>query len=195
MRWGLALAALGMAAGLASAAFAAPVESRYSKTSGADCRTFERDMEASAEECWGVAGVRVLIATDDARTRVSYGARAATELAAREGFTRLNSVGETIEWRGERSAGTFKPFATILRWRIMDPDTPRAVLVVTRLGPGATCHVAYVDAAANTEANALARRAADERARSFRCGKDAPAGVGDAGPGSRLAIESRNVRR
>jgi hypothetical protein len=195
MRRRLAAAAVGMAAGLASAASAAPVESRYSKTSGAGCRTVEQDVEASVEMCRGPGGVPVLISTGDARTTVSYGPRAATELAAREAFARLNSVGETIEWRGERDARGFTPFATILRWRIMDPDTPRAVLVVTRLKPGATCHVAYIDAAANTEPNALARRAADERARSFRCGREAPTVLGNPGPASKLAVESRNVRR
>src|SRR3954469_17921423 len=41
MRWGLPAAALGIAAGLAGAAAAAPLESRYTKTSGAGCRMVE----------------------------------------------------------------------------------------------------------------------------------------------------------
>jgi hypothetical protein len=45
------------------------------------------------------------------------------------------------------------------------------VLVVTRLGPGGVCHVGYVDARANPDANALARKIADESARTFKCGK------------------------
>jgi hypothetical protein len=39
----------------------------------------------------------------------------------------------------------------------------KAMLAVTRLPPGAVCHVAYVDVAANSNANELARQAADER--------------------------------
>jgi hypothetical protein len=46
------------------------------------------------------------------------------------------------------------------------------VLVVTRLGPGGSCHVGYVDARANPDANALARKLADEHARTFKCGTD-----------------------
>ncbi len=43
------------------------------------------------------------------------------------------------------------------------------MLVVTQLKPGATCHVAYVDARANPDADELARKAADESARDFDC--------------------------
>ena len=46
------------------------------------------------------------------------------------------------------------------------------MLVVTRLGPGGVCHVGYVDAKANPDANELARKIADEHARTFKCGKD-----------------------
>ena len=45
-------------------------------------------------------------------------------------------------------------------------------MVVTRLPPGAVCHVAYVDVRANPNPNELARKAADEIARDFKCGKD-----------------------
>ena len=34
------------------------------------------------------------------------------------------------------------------------------------------CHVGYVDARANPDANELARKIADENARTFKCGKD-----------------------
>ncbi len=50
-----------------------------------------------------------------------------------------------------------------------------------RLGePGSICHVARVDATANANANELARQAADEQARSFRCGTE-PVVIGDPG--------------
>ena len=47
--------------------------------------------------------------------------------------------------------------------------TEGQVLVVTKIAPGATCHVAYVDALANPDANELARKAADEKAVDFDC--------------------------
>jgi hypothetical protein len=48
----------------------------------------------------------------------------------------------------------------------------KPLLAVTRLPPGAVCHVAYVDVKANPDANELARRAADENAHDFKCGKE-----------------------
>ena len=55
------------------------------------------------------------------------------------------------------------------------------VLVVTRLDPGGSCHVGYVDARANPDANELARKLADERARTFKCGTDKRIVVGTKG--------------
>ena len=46
------------------------------------------------------------------------------------------------------------------------------LLAVMRLPPGPICTVAYIDRAANPNANALARKAADEIARTFKCGAD-----------------------
>jgi hypothetical protein len=55
------------------------------------------------------------------------------------------------------------------------------LLVVMRLPPGAVCKVAYVDRAANSDANALARKAADEIAPNFKCGADKVQIVGARG--------------
>ena len=48
-------------------------------------------------------------------------------------------------------------------------------------------HVAYIDASANADANALAQQAADEKAGAFTCGKDEAAIVGKRGRGAELA--------
>ena len=56
-----------------------------------------------------------------------------------------------------------------------------SALVVTRLGPGGVCHVGYVDARANPDANELARKIADQHARTFRCGKDKRVILGKVG--------------
>jgi len=58
---------------------------------------------------------------------------------------------------------------------------------VTRLPPGEVCHVAYGEAQANPNANELARKAADELARDFKCGKDEVKVIGDSGVAVGLA--------
>lgn len=63
----------------------------------------------------------------------------------------------------------------------------KPLLAVTRLPPGAVCHVAYVDVKANPDANELARRAADENARDFKCGKDELKVIGAGGRAVELA--------
>lgn len=65
--------------------------------------------------------------------------------------------------------------------------TSKAMLVVTRLPPGPVCHVAYVDAVANPAANELARKAADDFARGFTCGKDEVKIIGAGGRAVELA--------
>ncbi len=61
------------------------------------------------------------------------------------------------------------------------------MLVVTRLPPGAVCHVAYVDVKANPNANEVARQAAD-KARDFNCAKDKVRVEGASGRAVELAL-------
>jgi hypothetical protein len=68
------------------------------------------------------------------------------------------------------------------------------VSVVTRLGPGGVCHVGYVDALANRDADALARKIADERARTFRCATDKPVILGETGPGLSSCADAEKVQ-
>jgi hypothetical protein len=135
-----------------------------------------------AWQCAGHAGLQVHLSAGDQRMFVSYGPWK-DSLAAAQTLPGFNDVYEgTVEWRIEKNAhGRPRPFATILRWNVMMPqDRDKAtatkasgrVLVVTRLGPGGSCHVGYVDARANPDANALARKLADEHARTFKCGTD-----------------------
>jgi hypothetical protein len=132
--------------------------------------------------CPGHAGIRVVIAGGDQRSLVSFrGGKLKDDEASSQTFAAFNDVTKgTVEWRmdGEDSP----PFAAIMRWSVTTeadhakatgPITPSGqVLVITRLASDGVCHVGYVDARANKDANALARQIADEHARSFRCGKD-----------------------
>ena len=49
-------------------------------------------------------------------------------------------------------------------------------------------HVGYVDVKANPEADELARKAADEVARGFKCGEDEVKVIGDRGRAVELAV-------
>jgi hypothetical protein len=90
-----------------------------------------------------------------------------------------------------------RSFAIIQRWQLDDntnPDKsgrprPQAMLVVTRLPPGPVCHLAYVDAAANSDANELARKAADELFCDFKCGQDSREGGREKRTRSRAGAE------
>jgi hypothetical protein len=112
------------------------------------------------------------------REAVSVGrnrASAAREPAAQAWFGPFSSTTTTVDWRA--LDGT--PFAIIQRWHLADNSdedkdgrpVAKPMLAVTRLPPGAVCHVAYVDVKANPNANELARKAADEIARGFKCGR------------------------
>jgi hypothetical protein len=48
--------------------------------------------------------------------------------------------------------------------------------------------VAYIDVKANPDANELARKAADEIARDFKCGTDAVKVIGTSGRAVELAL-------
>ena len=139
--------------------------------------------------CAGHGGIDVYLTAGDQRIKVSFGKNAAREPAARQTFPRFNSVYHgTVEWRLETPpGGRPRPFAAILRWNVKleddEKETTGRVLVVTRLGAGGVCHVGYVDARANPNANELAAKLADEHARGFKCGTDKPIVAGKVTPG------------
>jgi hypothetical protein len=191
-----AAAALFAAAfGLISPANAQTFSSSYTSTAPKDCRTIGKPENGSTTQvCPGKSGLVVLISEDDLRQTVSVGPNrvaAAKEPAAEAWFAPFNSTAPTVEWR----AVDGKPFAIIQRWLIAannDPDkagtpTSKPVLAVTRLPPGPVCHIAYIDGQANRNANELARQAADEFARDFKCGKEEVKVVGEKGAAVSLA--------
>jgi hypothetical protein len=180
---------------LISPANAQTFSSSYTSSAEKDCRTIGKPKDVSTKQvCPGKSGLVVLISEDDLRQTVSVGpnrAAAAKEPAAEAGFAPFNSTAPTVEWR----AVDGNPFAIIQRWRIADNNdldkagTPasKPMLAVTRLPPGPVCHVAYIDGQANRNANELARQAADEFARDFKCGKDEVKVVGEKGTAVSLA--------
>ena len=184
-----------LALGPISPAGAQTFSSSYTSTAEKDCRTVGKPRDGGATQlCPGKSGLVVVVSEDDLRQTVSVGptgAAAAKEPAAQTWFAPFNSTGNAIEWR----AADGKPFALIQRWLIADNDdvdksgTPasKPMLAVTRLPPGPVCHVAYIDGQANRNANELARQAADEFARDFKCGKDEVKVIGEKGAAVSLA--------
>jgi hypothetical protein len=187
--------ALALAVLLGSPAVSETIQHAYTRFDVDKCQHKQgRGAEDYGEwRCAGYAGVAVVMTAGDQRVYVSYGRNARREPAAGQTLGAPNGEGHRIEWRTARSPGRQGlPFATIMRWTTAvvadDPKVERGVhrgeaLVVTRLGPGAVCHVGYVDGRQNPNANALARAIADRHARAFRCGKDRPIVLGDKGPG------------
>jgi len=183
------------ALGLISPADAQTFSSSYTSTAEKNCRTVGKPRDGGTTQvCPGKSGLVVVISEDDLRQTVSVGptaAAAAKEPAAQTWFAPFNSTANTVEWRMANG----QPFAIIQRWLIADNDdvdksgTPanKPMLAVTRLPPGPVCHVAYVDGQANRNANEVARQAADEFARDFKCGKDEVKVVGEKGSAVKLA--------
>jgi hypothetical protein len=173
------------------------IGSTYTSTAPKDCRVRSANNgvdDSTIRVCPGKNGLIVLIAEDDLRETVSVGRNrlgASKEPAAQTWFGPFNSTTNTVEWR----AANGRPYAIIQRWHIADNSDQdkdgrpiaKPMLAVTRLAPGAVCHVAYVDVQANPNANELARKAADEIARDFRCGKDQVKTVGNSGRAVELA--------
>ena len=192
-----AAALFAAASSLIPPASAQTFSSSYTSTAEKDCRTVGKPRApdgGTTQVCPGKSGLVVLVSEDDLRQTVSVGsnrAAAAKEPAAETSFAPFNSTAPTVEWRAVD--GT--PFAIIQRWLIADNNdldksgtpTSKPMLAVTRLPPGPVCHVAYIDGQANRNANELARQAADEFARDFKCGKDEVKVVGEKGAAVSLA--------
>lgn len=190
MRSALAALLLASAPVLVGTAAAQSIVSTVTKLDLDKCRHTEGKAEEDYGEwrCKGYGGISVYVAAGDQRIYVSFGRNAKSEPAAQQTLASFNGEGEQIEWRLRRGAsGKLAPFAAIMPWSttVSGGDEPvrGRMLVVTRLGSDGVCHVGYVDAKANADADVLARKIADETARPFKCGSDKPQILGKRGPG------------
>ena len=182
--------------GICGPASAGPVKSEYTIVELKRCKPIkEPKAEGAATEgedqgaswwCPGPKGYKLYLAEGDLRFMMAYGKKAKEQRAATQTLPRFNSIfpddqteRATLEWRTRYLKGKWTPFATILRYFTydgdQDPPVRGQVLVVAKVGPKAgadACHVAYIDALANPDANALAQKVADEKAEAFDCMKD-----------------------
>ena len=161
-------------------ALAQQVESFYTDLKLDLCTVLEADDFGVSWVCPGFRGVPVYVSEGDLRFYVSFGLNADNEPAASQTPPPFNTIGEKLEWRVAKVGGSLQPVATILRYAVSNAqgDDNSDLLVVTQIAPGSTCHIAYVDAALNADANELARQAADDLAGSFDCA-DEPVRYGD----------------
>ncbi len=155
---------------------------------------------AVSRACNGHGSYKVFIDEEHLRETLSVGKtvrQAGKEPAATDRFGAFNGYENKVEWRSGHDG---KPYALIVDWSFAnahDLETsgrPKSVrmLVVLRLPPGPVCKVACVDRTANGDANALARKAADEIARGFKCDTGTVQMIGENGSASST---SRAVRR
>lgn len=154
-------------------------ESAYTKVDfDADCRGQTLVDGGGTWTCKGYKTYQIHFAEGDLRQSVFYGAVGPWHKDAFESFGRFNHAGETVEWRLTNG----KPLATIRRWFLAaDEGTSNGaeieVLVVSKVGQkgvGDACVAGYVEASANPEANAIARKVADTVAPGFACRQAEP---------------------
>ena len=171
--------------------------SSYSSTKAVNCWGIKGEKQVddnTTRVCRGKVDLVVFVNEGEMHETISVGRdkiAAGNEPAAQAWFGPSSSALRTIEWR---MAGS-EPVAIIQRWQLADNTetdkdgrpASKAMLVVTRLPPGPVCHIAYVDVAANPNADELARRAADELARNFKCGTDQVKVIGTSGRAVELA--------
>ncbi|KKB07758.1 hypothetical protein [Devosia chinhatensis] len=138
------------------------------------CLVLDADDFGASWACPGYKGYPVMVQEGDLRFSLRYGFNVDKNDAGFQTLPPFNELGSTLEWRLSNASGRWMPIATIVRYHTADPETgvnKGQVLVVTQIKEGDTCHIAYVDALANEDANELARQAAD-KAGDFSCMTD-----------------------
>ncbi len=154
------------------------VKSLYTTVDLKACKQVRRQRDGGAWRCSGLAGIPVYIAEGDLRQFLSVGADAEKRRAATQTLGPFNSIFErgsdraTIEWRFDRRGERQVPYAIIVRFHTSQDGRKGDVLVVSKVSAAETCHMAYIDALANSDAIALARQVADSQAKTFDCGQE-----------------------
>jgi hypothetical protein len=138
------------------------------------CLVLEADDFGASWSCPGYKGFPLMVEEGDLRFSLQYGFNVDENDAGNQTLPPFNTLGSKLEWRLSNASGRWMPIATIVRYHTADPETGEdsgEVLVVTQIKQGDTCHIAYVDAKANADANELARQTAD-KAGDFDCAAD-----------------------
>jgi hypothetical protein len=169
--------------GFCQAAHASDISSAYTDLdSKKDCVTYAQAEQGDGDwanlVCSGYRGYPVLINYDDARESVYYGFPSDDMTAVWESFSAFNGSGPKVEWRIETKGDIAVPYAAIHRRSVSDPQDEKKstdVLVVAKVAQPEQhegCTIGLVLATGNPQANDQARKLADEKAKTFACGKD-----------------------
>jgi len=162
------------------------------------------------ERCEGYAGWAVYVGASDHSAGAAFSDRGRDAQLSQNPIghgAQFQSFSRVVEWRVRAGANGWTPFATIHRWtsgsQVYDEAAGRMtgeveqrdnVLVVSALretGAMGGCHVAYVDARSVTDANRVARAAADLDTGAFRCGYDEPVWIRASGAAALMARAGR----
>jgi hypothetical protein len=176
MKWRAGFAALVLAAIAAPDAWAIhQLKSLYTVVDLGECKAVKAQAATDVRMCEGLPGYPIYVVENARKIYLSVGSNAAASLAAQQTLSAANTVFEpgtkrtTVEWRFIIRDEKPVPYATIVRYFTREGKDKGEVLVVMRVAGGEACHVAYVDALANSDAMVLARQAADVRGRANAC--------------------------
>lgn len=170
----MAMVSILLAAAAAPAQAQSGFVSAYTDINLDDCLVLEADDFGASWSCPGYRGYPLMVQEGDLRFSLRYGFNVDRNKGGSQTLPPFNNLGAKLEWRLSNAMGRWFPIATIVRYHTADAETGEnsgEVLVVTQLKDGDTCHIAYVDAKANANANELARQAAD-KAGDFDCALD-----------------------
>lgn len=164
----------------------------------------EEAAQGGAAVCDGLDGYPVYLGADDARMSIQFGQLSDSAIDW-DGFANFNYVNDVVEWRLHDG----KPVAAIIRWFVTPwqsegtftpPGDTQILVVMSVADPDlpedkrSSCHVAYIDALANENANVLARQMAFLAASNFQCGVDEAIYVGKVGELVRATEYGDNIR-
>lgn len=159
---------------------AADPTSVFTKINLKKCKSLTKGDQGASWICKGLKGFPLYVAEGDLRMFVAFGKNWKDQRAATQTLTAFNSLYEkggrtTVEWRVKDGV----PRATIIRYTTESDASGTMVkgevLVVSKVGDKDgtdACHVAYIDALANKDANELAVKTADLTAPFYPCDKD-----------------------
>ncbi len=165
---------------LSNSVFASENKSVYTDIDLDTCPLIDQakpgDGEWAKWKCQGYNNIDVIVAEGDLRFSITFGSN-----DFGKSLSPFNTLGKKLEWRLKNTNKGWQPIATIVRYFTDGQGKKGQVLVVSKFDDRVTCHMAYIDALANKEANKMAQYVADKLSDKFTCGHDEALIVGKSG--------------